>query len=171
MSSGRGPAPSPPRSLRRFHRLRKLSKVQIHAAHHARNQMPEMRRRRIRPPRYGQRARARPHLLRLQPLSRLRLHFAARTAQRTLPEMRRAFYRRKAHEGRQLPFLRERRMRLGDRSSARTSSRSCGSVCASSRAACRQYSRGSCEILKRNRTLFLAPQFGFYLSSLWHLIN
>ena len=69
---------APPRTLWRIHRLRKISEVQVHAAHHARNQMPEVQRGRIRAPRHRQGTRPRPHFLWLQPLPGLRFHHASR---------------------------------------------------------------------------------------------
>ena len=50
--------------------------VQIHAPDHARHQVPEVQRRRIRSPRLSQGTRTRAHLLRLQPLPGLRFHHA-----------------------------------------------------------------------------------------------
>ena len=60
------------------------------------------------------RTRRRPHLLRLQPLSRLRFHHAARADQRAVPEMRRAIHRRKAHQAGKFPHLHQGRLRLGN---------------------------------------------------------
>src|ERR1700691_847416 len=84
--------------------------------------MPEVQGRRICAPRNFTRTRCRPHFLRLQPLSRLRFHHAARAAQRAVPEMRRALHRRKAHQARKFPHLHQGRLRLGNRS-ARTARR------------------------------------------------
>ena len=96
-----------------IHRLLRLSEMQIHAADHPGHQMSEVPRRRIRPPRHRARPWTRAHLLRLQPLSRLRFHHAARAHQRALPEMRRAVHRREAHQARQLPRVPQGRLRLG----------------------------------------------------------
>src|SRR5487761_217378 len=87
--------------------------MQIHAAHHSRNQMSQMRRRRIRPPRHGQGTRARQNFLWLQPLSRLRLHVAARTPSRTMSEMWRALHLAQAFQARRIPCLLQGRLRLG----------------------------------------------------------
>jgi hypothetical protein len=90
--------------------------VQVHASHHSGHQMPQVQGRRICAPRNFTRTRCRPHFLRMQPLSRLRFHHAARAAQRAVPEMQRAIHRRKAHQARKFPQLHQGRLRLGNRS-------------------------------------------------------
>ena len=57
---------------------------------------------------------ARTDFLRLQPLSRLRFHHAARADRRALPEMRRAVCGREAHEAGKFPRVHQRKLRLGN---------------------------------------------------------
>ena len=76
-----------------------------------------------------------PHFLRLQPLSRLRLHHAARADQRAVPEVRRAVHRREAHQARQLPHVHPRKLRLGSRGPRRNQPARCGTSRGGGRAA------------------------------------
>ncbi len=72
----------------------------------------------------SQRTRQGPHLLRMQPVSRLRFHHAARADQRAVPEVRRAVRRGEAHQARKFPRLHSRKLRLG-RGSAAARGRPC----------------------------------------------